>query len=534
MDFPFLAESAWLTTLGKGLTSWWGVSSVGAAIVLIAVSFALSFWLAIRPRIAHVNSACKRLEKASDEEGFAREFDDIDEEIRKDPYMGHAWHEFSETLILPGIEDEIEKIWNTEKPTTFFNRNSLLSGLNIRFYNALPNLLTGSGIMFTFIGLVAGIGLASQGLASDKIEQQRQALDWLLGGAALAFSTSIVGLLTSIIFSWFEKHKIHQFDKYCARWNRSLDERLERVTPEHLHRESLQNVRQQTRVLEGFTENLAFQIAKAVDEKVTQPMEPMMERVAQAVEGLRQDRDSSNEAVLQRMVEEFKESVTGAAGTELQQLGGTLEQLNDSLGEQIQKAEQRHQENEEASQKAMQEMQQVFNDGVTQLQQTMEGFNQTLESVKQLNADSSAMADKLQQMLEGVNESQQALAETTQPLQDTARQFGETSQALQEVGNQIDSGASAMAQAVEEIGQLQEQIRNSWQAYQERFEQVDQSLARTFQEIDEGLSRYTQSVQEFIQGIDRHTGEIVSQLSGAVSELQESVEELSEANSKAG
>jgi len=436
-------------------------------------------------------------------------------------------------LLFPGIEDDAERIRNTEKPTGFFNRNSLLGGLNVRFYNALPNILTGSGIMFTFIGLVAGIGLASQGLASEDISKQHEALQQLLGGAALAFFTSIVGLFTSISFSWFEKHYIHDFDKQCARWNRGLDERLERVTPEHLHQESLNTARQQTRVMEGFTEQLAFQISKAVDEKVTQPMGPMLERVIEAVEGLRQDRESSNEAVLQELVERFSESVTGAAGTELQQLGDTLGQLNQGLQEQIETAEQRHRETEEASAKAMQEMQQVFNDGVSQLQQTMDGFNQTLESVKQLNADSSAIADKLQQMLEGVNESQRALADTAQLFQETAKQFGETSETLDEVGHQIDSGTSAMVQAVDEIKQVQEQVRNSWEAYQERFEQVDQSLARTFQEIDEGLSRYTQSVQEFVQGLDRHTSDIVGHLSGAVSELKESVEELSEANSKA-
>ena len=522
-----------LVEFGEAIIGWWGVSSVALAIVVIALFIGIRFARAIGPQIRQVEQACEKLEETEGEEGFAADFHEIDEALRANPTMEHAWHEFSETLIFPKPEDETEKVRNTQKASAYFNRGSLLGGLNLRFYNALPNLLTGSGIMFTFIGLVVGIGLAGGGLASDDIDQQRQALQQLLGGAALAFVTSIVGLFTSMAFSWYEKHHVHRFDRLCARLTRALDARLERVTPEYLAQENLTLTRQQTRAMESFGDKLAFQIAQAVDEKVTQPMGPWMERLTEAVEGLRSDRESSNEAVLEKMVGQFQESLTGAAGTEMEQLGQTLNELNQGLQNQIETADKRFRENEEASARAMQEMQEVFNGGIAQLRETIDGFSRTLDSVKQLNADSSAIADRLNQMLEQVSQAQQALTETASPLREAADQFGETSQTLKEVGSQIDSASTANSKAVEEIRQVQEQVRSNWQAYQERFDQVDQSLARTFEEIDNGLSRYAQNVQEFITSLDKHTGEIVSSLSGAISELNESVEDLAEANRRA-
>jgi hypothetical protein len=38
--------------------------------------------------------------------------------------------------------------------------------VNLRLLHAMPNYLTGFGILGTFVGLAAGISLANQGLAS--------------------------------------------------------------------------------------------------------------------------------------------------------------------------------------------------------------------------------------------------------------------------------------------------------------------------------------------------------------------------------
>lgn len=523
---------ALLIQIGEVLTSWSGISIVSIVIILFATFHAIRFYRYIHRRIEYVESACKKIEQFEGEKGLAENFDYIDKEIREIPNMEHAWHEFTETLLFPSMEDSEEKIRNTKKPSAYFNNNSLLSGLNIRFYNVLPNILTGSGIMFTFIGLVAGIGLASQGLASDNIAQQRHALEQLLSGAALAFMTSIMGLVTSIIFSWIEKHNVHKFDKVCSQWNRGLDARLEQVTHEQLAKENLVHISQQSRVIETFTDQLAFQIAKAVDEKVTQPISPIMERMVEAVEGLRQDNNSSNEAVLQQVVEKFSETLTGAAGTELEKLGNTIGQLTEGLQQQIDTADKKNRETEESFAKATHDMQQVFNDGISQLQTTLDSFEHTLSSVKQMNSDCNSIVEKQQQMLDMMNESQKNLSETVKPIQNVATQFGDTSDILLEVGEKIVSASEANSQAVQEIKQFQEEITNIWQSYKERFDQVDQSLARTFQEIDEGLSRYNNSIQEFIQGIDTYTSNIVGQLSGAISELQESIEDFSEANNR--
>ncbi|TOQ08322.1 hypothetical protein CGH04_20465, partial [Vibrio parahaemolyticus] len=68
----------------------------------------------------------------------------------------------------------------------------------MRYFNSVPNKLTGLGILGTFLGLVAGIYLASSGIGSNNIDEAKGALSHLLDGASLAFLTSIAGLITSM------------------------------------------------------------------------------------------------------------------------------------------------------------------------------------------------------------------------------------------------------------------------------------------------------------------------------------------------
>ena len=72
--------------------------------------------------------------------------------------------------------------------------------ISFSFYQSVPNLLTGLGILGTFIGLAFGVGAASSGLASSMPSEITASLQQLLDGASLAFLTSICGISSSILF----------------------------------------------------------------------------------------------------------------------------------------------------------------------------------------------------------------------------------------------------------------------------------------------------------------------------------------------
>lgn len=91
----------------------------------------------------------------------------------------------------------------------FFNEDTLYySRINVPLYQSVPGILTGLGILFTFVGLAAGVSLATRGLlpadaasaagiGSMNVAELLKSIGNLLDGAGQAFITSIVGLFIS-------------------------------------------------------------------------------------------------------------------------------------------------------------------------------------------------------------------------------------------------------------------------------------------------------------------------------------------------
>lgn len=553
------------------VTSPMGVLVICACIVGWAIIAYLTFRVRINPVIRELRKVSGNLPSK-----FVEEFEQYDESVRHSPVLEHIWHEFDETLIkLP--DSEPPAIKNTCGAGEYFTQAAVVGNrLNLRFYNALPNLLTGTGILGTFIGLVAGIWLASKGLASSDAETVKQSLQALLHGASLAFLTSIAGLITSILFSWREKHWIHKLESLRGRWISMLDSSLDRVNNELLSHEILAESRDQTVVLKSFTQDLAFQIADAFQEKMSTSLTPLMDRLVDAVESLRTEQQQSNDSALQMMVEKFSDQLTGSAGQELTKLGDTLNDLNDKLGSQIEAMSERHREIEDASRQTVDQLGSAFNSGIEQFRtevsasikeittglggvvtemseqirnatkeatdrfsQITKEFDSAIGNVRESLGGAAELAERYHEIISkteaamaSVNEANAALAGVVEPISDAAIKFGQTSTEMQGVSQKISETSSEISRAVDNIGGLQEDIKAVWQNYQTRFESVDNGLARVFEELDSGLGRYTQTVKGFIEGLDQHTSSIVSDLAGASSELNSAIEELSDTLSK--
>ncbi|BAZ93751.1 uncharacterized protein FOKN1_1353 [Thiohalobacter thiocyanaticus] len=498
MSTKHLAEL--LDRLANAIVTLEGVALICILIALVALYNYLRFRARIAPTVREFKQACDRLKSIEGEEGFAAEYYAFDEAIKKSSMLQHAWHEFSETLLLPDpdLDDGPDVVRNTADADAYFSRQTILQPIvDLRWYSAVPNILTGMGIMFTFVGLVAGIYLASDGLGGG-VEEAKQALERLLGGASLAFMTSIVGLFFSLLFSALEKRWVHRFDRLINEWVNELDNRLSRVTPEHLARESLKEARQQTSIFAAFSNDLAFSISKVLEEQVKAPMSEAMERLVSAVEGLRADQGASNEAMLKEVVSQFSDSIQGAAGTEMEAFAETVRSLNDNL--------------------------------VTSVNE----LSEVAKDIGTITGDTAKILDRTGELVNEIQEAYEHLTGAADPLVAAADRVQEGSAALQDAALKVTGSTDSIGQAVENLAELQENVKAAWDDYQSRFEDVDNSLGRTFQEIDDGLSRYTSSMREFVEQLDAHASSIVRDLSGAVKELGEGIEELREVMEASG
>jgi hypothetical protein len=143
-------------------------------------------------------------------------YEQMDKLISSTVSLKKQWRDYRRSMQEPGkdftLSPEAAPILRNTIPTKkVFSFSEVLDTLiNVRFLTSVPSKLTGLGLLFTFIGLIMGISEAAVGLGSNDIDAAKQALNPLLNGASIAFTTSVVGLALAMIFSFIEKNFFHK------------------------------------------------------------------------------------------------------------------------------------------------------------------------------------------------------------------------------------------------------------------------------------------------------------------------------------
>ena len=135
--------------------------------------------------------------------------------------------------------------------------------MNLRFWNSVPALLVGLGILGTFVGLVGGL-IPFSGISFEETGEIRSAIEGLLSGVSTAFVTSVWGMLLSLLFNWIEKSCIGWVSRGIAMLQRGLDQLFTLTTQEEIAFRQEDELAQQTQALKAFSTDLANEIKSAM------------------------------------------------------------------------------------------------------------------------------------------------------------------------------------------------------------------------------------------------------------------------------
>ena len=494
------------------------------------IIFALyQYWIfsrKINPIIREFNQVNKYLIKSGHSKAEFCAFYDMEfnEFMSKTTYLSDGWREFNETLLIPGEDfehkDGNEKILNTHHTSTYFNQRYILwSKVNMRWFNTLPNILTGLGMVGTFIGLVAGIFIASPGLSADDIGKAKDALKVLLSGASLAFLTSIVGLLSSMLFSKAEKNKIHKFDKLCQTFVSEIDERVEYFSAERLSSKVLQESKKQSFALETFANDLAVTMGQVMQEQVAAPL-------VDAINELTQSQKSANDETIEKVMAEFAASISGAAGVEMQALAETIKTISNKLEEQLVALSEGNQSMNETATFIMTEMTNVAENASNKISDLSSEIGNAVSAQKGLNESNGELHERIKETVFTTGN----VIEKTNEVLDNANITLEKQSELISQSNVIADKFVNTAKNIEQthvlIADTQAQIKQNWKDYQDRFTTVDESLGNMFNNLNDGMSQYARSTNEYLIELDKHAAKVVKELAFASKEISDSIESL--------
>jgi hypothetical protein len=261
-------------------------------IVLLAFVLWQGFVLRLAPLRRALARASELLDRGEGTVAFRQRFPSVFEAIAQDPVLGEAWRSYASTLTpAPGNE---QTLGSARAPHSVFDDTLFARvGINLRFYQAVPNILVGLGLLFTFLGLVAALHFASGGVTADDIREAQAALRELLAAATFKFVTSIAGLGASLVFSWREKVQLHAVQAEIGRFCRLLEARVVPLTPEALLVDQIRETQQIGRLVARMGRSLIIRAPEGIEERLadeltlaTRPLKAALERVARRFETL--------------------------------------------------------------------------------------------------------------------------------------------------------------------------------------------------------------------------------------------------------
>lgn len=260
--------------------------------------------------------------------------------------LAPAWHAYdAQVLLQPSIDGEDER-WAPASADLAFSEDALVDArINRSFYLAVPGLVTGLGLLLTFLAILIAL------LDVRVEESQVFGLEGLVAGLSGKFVSSVVALFFASIFLAFERSLLHRVSNARLRLVRTIDG----LVPRRTELAVLADLQKQFEEQSVAMRMLNTDLAPTLNRSLSESMGPTLQRMAQTIDELNQlmraaeaqkqesitgsleamlaRLEQSMVSTLDRMGQQFATSLSGSATQQFEQAAGSLSGLARVLGD---------------------------------------------------------------------------------------------------------------------------------------------------------------------------------------------------------
>ncbi len=467
--------------------------------------------------------------------------------------VGKVWREFDESLVISGDQ---KALFNTLDADHFFNARTLAPGLTgSRLLAATPSFLVAIGVLGTFVGLTVGLDSLNLSSRSD-IPELRDGIDRLIQGATVAFMTSVWGVGLSLLLNMIEKF----MERSALSKIKSVQQEIDFLYPRIPAEQSLVHIADSSRESKEALQELHERIGDRLQESIKGVSDSMEEAfttalnkiMAPAIESLVSNASQQSTQVLERLVGDFVEGVSGAAknqGALLEQaasdvntavtdmssqLGELFTKLNEQQERQLESSRQqagrfdeqisRVADSASSSQKALEDkfgqLMSSFSEKVeAQLEAADEREGRRQERFREQNEQ---VAEQQQRLLNEIAESVRATQQQSLQLADQHR---ETLEQLTKVTGSISESSKHLDSSSNQLGLLSSQVKQATDVLGTRMSEV-LSVIESAGEQNTLLSDRLSEQSRLLEGLQRSIQESVEQYGNAAKLTNEGFAEL--------
>lgn len=540
-----------------GLVTAPGLSWIGSAGIIV-VTLAVLTWMAVkvwkvRQPLTMVTTELQKLQhqhSVLDAEGLNR----LDGLFDKVEPLAQAWEEFRETVLVKEDSPGKSEVYNTRPAEEFFTEDNLINQrINLFFYSSFPGIVTGIGLLLTFLAIFAGLLQVNIDEGSSRIE----GISGLINGLAGKFLTSIVALSCATVYLLLEKPLVHSLSNNYYRFTHALNRLFTRRTSEHILEDMHQNLAEQTTAFRHFGVDLSTRLKEGISEGLG----PTLHRMVEVVERLATQQRQDNNDAIKELVAQFLKGLEGTTKTQFTELQTVLASASNRIEELNRASEesrvglatfiQRFDDSMAAQNRAV-------SDQIGQLRETVGSVLARLENVgseherrvhellasvtsairetqersqanlsetvdtilertakwteqgamnlmaaldehrsasQQLAQARTVLSEALESFRAMTTEGRQALKQVEQAaytLLESQRSFAVTAQRMQQLQEQAAQNAAALAQQLTNLGETLTQ-------FQTVFHTVETGLSRVLTEITHSMQQYSSVVREYTE-----------------------------------
>jgi len=299
----------------------------GAAALLLFFAAVAIVILIIKIRIlrASCNSVSRLLaEKRRPTVGAGLSLSEVEglrEHFGKRPFLVNIWTQLEHKLIRRhGISGD--EYWLSVPASDVLHSSAVTeSQLNREWYEAIPGLLSGTGLLVTFIAIL--VALMHVRLEGNQVK----GLDLLIGGLSGKFVSSIAALFAATVFVIFEKQQFHSLDRSISKLADSVAAIVPILTPTHLLVELQKDMGEQSVAFRSFNADLSGRLKQSFSES----MGPTLERMVTTIEDMNNLLRASEAAKTDTLSESLAGMISRLEGSLTQSLSKMGEQFTSSL-----------------------------------------------------------------------------------------------------------------------------------------------------------------------------------------------------------
>ncbi|GKS59836.1 hypothetical protein YTPLAS18_33630 [Nitrospira sp.] len=248
----------------------------------------------------------------------------LDAAMRQEPLFQRAWMQFRKTYVLERTSWFIEpRVFSTKPAGEYFPSEEVLAGrLNLSFYHQLPSLMTGIGLLFTFLAILIGLSrLHAEGA-------QIVGIQGLINGLAGKFLTSVIGLVCANVFVMLEKSRTYGLTTAHQRLVTTLDELFPRLTLEQLLENRGTNAAPTPVAPLGQDGHLADRVGATITDRLA----PSVSALTSAVQTFAQRAQRESSVGQPRAIGDIAKGVRDGLATPMQDLQRAIAELTQSVG----------------------------------------------------------------------------------------------------------------------------------------------------------------------------------------------------------